>query len=295
MQHLIEAIRYNKDRRFPREELEEIISKKDEAIPYLLEIMSELQKHPELAEDASRIDFLYASYLLSQFRVMELFPILIELFSLPEDVCDLIFSDTLTDAGGRMLASVYNGDFTLLQQLIENRKASQYARGQGLRALAILVYSGEIPRETAVSYLGELLTSKRSDSDDYFNAEIVCCADDLYPEEVYADIKKLYEDRAIDPHVIQLDEIQSTLLKDKDDLLHTKSKDMESERIDDTIKEMENWDCFGPEWYSSSETLKYEAPKSLRDLKTITVAAKPGRNDPCSCGSGLKYKKCCGK
>ena len=22
---------------------------------------------------------------------------------------------------------------------------------------------------------------------------------------------------------------------------------------------------------------------------------KPGRNDPCPCGSGLKYKKCCGK
>jgi uncharacterized protein YecA (UPF0149 family) len=21
----------------------------------------------------------------------------------------------------------------------------------------------------------------------------------------------------------------------------------------------------------------------------------PGRNDPCSCGSGKKYKKCCGK
>lgn len=25
------------------------------------------------------------------------------------------------------------------------------------------------------------------------------------------------------------------------------------------------------------------------------AAAKVGRNDPCPCGSGLKYKKCCGK
>jgi uncharacterized protein YecA (UPF0149 family) len=25
------------------------------------------------------------------------------------------------------------------------------------------------------------------------------------------------------------------------------------------------------------------------------VAAKVGRNDPCTCGSGMKYKKCCGK
>lgn len=25
------------------------------------------------------------------------------------------------------------------------------------------------------------------------------------------------------------------------------------------------------------------------------ISAKIGRNDPCTCGSGLKYKKCCGK
>ena len=27
---------------------------------------------------------------------------------------------------------------------------------------------------------------------------------------------------------------------------------------------------------------------------TIDAAAKPGRNDPCPCGSGRKYKLCCG-
>ncbi len=28
--------------------------------------------------------------------------------------------------------------------------------------------------------------------------------------------------------------------------------------------------------------------------KTMVVDKTPGRNDPCSCGSGKKYKKCCG-
>lgn len=28
-------------------------------------------------------------------------------------------------------------------------------------------------------------------------------------------------------------------------------------------------------------------------LDTMTTAARPGRNDPCHCGSGLKYKQCC--
>jgi uncharacterized protein len=29
-------------------------------------------------------------------------------------------------------------------------------------------------------------------------------------------------------------------------------------------------------------------------VETVHVADKPGRNDPCACGSGKKYKKCCG-
>lgn len=29
-------------------------------------------------------------------------------------------------------------------------------------------------------------------------------------------------------------------------------------------------------------------------IDTVRVALTPGRNDPCSCGSGVKYKKCCG-
>jgi uncharacterized protein len=29
-------------------------------------------------------------------------------------------------------------------------------------------------------------------------------------------------------------------------------------------------------------------------IETVHKAATPGRNDPCTCGSGKKYKKCCG-
>ena len=32
----------------------------------------------------------------------------------------------------------------------------------------------------------------------------------------------------------------------------------------------------------------------LNKGSTITQAKEPSRNDPCSCGSGLKFKKCCG-
>jgi len=39
-----------------------------------------------------------------------------------------------------------------------------------------------------------------------------------------------------------------------------------------------------------------QAPQGEQKVKTIRLEQpKVGRNDPCPCGSGKKYKKCCGQ
>lgn len=38
-----------------------------------------------------------------------------------------------------------------------------------------------------------------------------------------------------------------------------------------------------------------EIKKEFNSTKTVVKEAKIGRNDPCPCGSGKKYKKCCGQ
>ena len=38
-----------------------------------------------------------------------------------------------------------------------------------------------------------------------------------------------------------------------------------------------------------------EITQEFRTSKMFVKEAEPGRNDPCPCGSGKKYKKCCGK
>jgi tetratricopeptide (TPR) repeat protein len=47
---------------------------------------------------------------------------------------------------------------------------------------------------------------------------------------------------------------------------------------------------------ASRQMLK-DCPELEQELKVETIrneTVKPGRNDPCTCGSGKKYKKCCG-
>ncbi|MFC4258134.1 PBPRA1643 family SWIM/SEC-C metal-binding motif protein [Marinobacter lacisalsi] len=37
-----------------------------------------------------------------------------------------------------------------------------------------------------------------------------------------------------------------------------------------------------------------ELTAALNKGETVTMAKGPSRNDPCPCGSGVKFKKCCG-
>ena len=50
----------------------------------------------------------------------------------------------------------------------------------------------------------------------------------------------------------------------------------------------------GWEGILSAEKRK-EIEKAYKKTKTVVKENKVGRNDPCPCGSGKKYKKCCGK
>ena len=51
-----------------------------------------------------------------------------------------------------------------------------------------------------------------------------------------------------------------------------------------------------PEWEKIlSEEKRKELTRAWRKSGQIVKENKIGRNDPCPCGSGKKYKKCCGK
>lgn len=51
-----------------------------------------------------------------------------------------------------------------------------------------------------------------------------------------------------------------------------------------------------PEWDNIfTVERRKEIKKTHNSSKTIVKGEKIGRNEPCPCGSGKKYKKCCGK
>jgi preprotein translocase subunit SecA len=50
-----------------------------------------------------------------------------------------------------------------------------------------------------------------------------------------------------------------------------------------------------PEKTSRKKTTAKKSTSQKKPVKKKIPEVKVGRNDPCPCGSGKKYKKCCGK
>ncbi|MBP1995773.1 hypothetical protein J2Z66_007415 [Paenibacillus eucommiae] len=298
MEQLLQTIRYQEGK-FPLNELQQIIERKEEAIPYLLEIMVHLKEdYKQVIDRPNRFDYIYAYYLLAQFQVKELYPILIDILSTTGDNAEDIFDDDITDSIGRILATVYNGDIDSLLSLIENEQANEYARGQGLIALVALVFKGELSREFVMDYLKQLMNGKIAEGNYYLNAEIVCCCDYLYPEEVYADIERMFEEDDVDL-LIDMDAIDKTLTRTKEEVLHSSQNNNKFQLLTDTIKELEGWACFQTTNFKlrakAPSKVKTGAAKSEPARNPAVKTEKIGRNDPCTCGSGKKYKNCCGK
>jgi len=57
----------------------------------------------------------------------------------------------------------------------------------------------------------------------------------------------------------------------------------------DYLYELPQWDAI------FSKEKRKDITRNWKDSKTIVNETKIGRNDACPCGSGKKYKKCCGK
>lgn len=275
------AIKYNKLGVFPRGYLQQIIERKDEAIPHLLQIVEEARNNPKIGiDEPDRIDFIFAGFLLSQFRETAFLPILIDILTLPDGRCYQIFGDdTITESVGRWLASVYGQDMDPIKQLIETPEVDEFVREQGMIALVILALHERVERLEILHYFRHLLM----DRDDIFDmsaaAMIVSSCNVLYPIEIAEDIRQAFHADLIDEGYIRPESIERTFMKPREEVLKSNKSRHHYQLIDNTIDEMQNWACF-----------HRRSTVGRSPVRT----AKIGRNEKCPCGSNKKYKKCCG-
>lgn len=275
----------------PREALREAIAQQEAITPDLLRILADAVHDPEplVYDDEKAMLFLYALYILAQFREQRAYPLIVELCSAWGDTLEDAIGDVITEDMGRILASVCWDDITLIQSLVENSEVNEYVRGAAMRALTVLVGVGELSRDTLMGYFQELFRALPRGFDHIWDV-LVSCSLDIYPEEVMDEIRQAFAEDLVDTLYVDLEFVEDVLDEGKDQVLEDLRT--ESRLITDVIAEMEPWAVYD----------RHEQPR-LSDAKpsSPTLQAQPmrptpkvGRNEPCPCGSGKKFKHCCG-
>jgi hypothetical protein len=285
-------------RPFPRESVAAAISRREEAIPHLLQSLEWADQHTDEANSAEPpyMLHLFAFFLLAQFRETRAYPLIVQLARNPE--FEALTGDVITAQLRNILASVCDGDTGLIQGLIEDPALDEFVRGAAIGSLGVLLQTGAKTREQISAYLGELFASRLEREPSHaWDSAIALCTDFGFIEHLDS-IRESYRAGLADPSYDTLEDVE-------EEIAHPPGASVRYwperyELIDDTIAEMESWYCFNPKSADEDELRDFDL---LEDHKYGAAPAAPivretpkiGRNDQCPCGSGKKYKKCCGQ
>lgn len=225
---------------FPREAIEAAISKKEEITPHLIKILEEAICHvDDVIENDNYQGHLFAMYLLAQFREQNAFPLILKLISFPGDTPHAITGDVITEDLSRILASVAGTNTNPLQQLIENGEINEYVRAAAQSSLVTLTGCGKIGRSETINYFHSLFSKKLERIPSFVWDNLALCASDLYPEELYQEIGKAFEEKLIDKRFITIEYIDKILCMPKE--RHLLRLYQNAELIEDAVTEMEKW------------------------------------------------------
>ncbi|MCF8169379.1 MAG: DUF1186 domain-containing protein [Rhodoferax sp.] len=294
---------------FPSAAVQFATANREEVAPYLIEALSQMALNPAIADDDNYLLHLYAMYLLASWRDVRAYAPLAALGHLSEEKMDLVLGDSVTDGYERCLASVCDGDLLPLQMLFEDTQASHWARMAALEAMKVRVMEGDFAREALIAYLSvqgdaqaarlRLRDTERQEMELLDSIVHVAC--DIAAVEIQERIDYWFNEKLINSSLLDKSSAQQLLARSFDDLAKHARENGKGYVID-AEQEMGWWEIFAPE--------RIPAPVSTLEVRPAAVSPRPSvqtpvsipvrttpkisRNDPCTCGSGKKYKKCCG-
>lgn len=275
---------------FPRAALEGARGMRKEITPDLLRILrNTLDNSKEYSEDETRIGHLYAMYLLAEFRESKALPLVMEFFSLPDETIDKLTDFGFSQHVHRIQASlIVGGDITPLKNHIEAAGSSPYSRCSCLEAMETLVLAGEIGRDEVMDYLMELM-GKIPRKPSLLWDDLVSTASDLWPHEAMDRIRQAFADNLVDLKHIDLPYVEEDLKLGVEGCMRQLEKNAVYSLVDDAISLLKELCLF--------RDVPEDSPLEEDDYDDYDGYDLPpmetGRNDPCPCGSGKKYKKCC--
>ncbi|WP_326498566.1 DUF1186 domain-containing protein [Catenovulum adriaticum] len=279
--------------------------------PELIKIMDEFIANPKAVTPERQNILFYGTWLLAELKYTPALDKVLELFACQDTFLtpiESVFGDALTELVPSLFYILANGNPEVLSDFVLGDHFAMYSKGSAIEVVFAQYEAGIVSKTELTDYVSlwqtSFLASPGMTSSFLLSVLATSCIDyqlDSFKNEFNALCSKnvFDEDRA------SLDEIKAWASIDGGKLL-------EAGLIQEDFNVVESltyWGIQKPDHEEKSaqveadiaqimsengllDNIMYDEQFILENSVPVTSLAKVGRNDPCPCGSGKKYKKC---
>ena len=290
--------------------MREAVARWDEAAPLLLAQLEAYADGTDRSETAVEAVF-FIIYLVAQQQEARAFPALCRL-ARDAEAMEVAIGDGITEDLAGILARTFDGSLETLAGLADAVETDDFIRGAAIGALTLLTAQGRIPATTTEAVLRDLHDRwvARDDPDEWIwvswqQAVALLGLDSLRPI-----VDEVFRTGRIEPSIMELGHFETDL---REGLATATAEDRLALLAKHSWRLVEDAEALlsGFHWFTEEgrrEAGRRTAHEALGGAAgwgggvpflegprqpVINPHRHVGRNDPCPCGSGKKFKKCC--
>ena len=235
----------------------------------------------------------YAFHLLGQWREKSAYRPLATLLRRPTEDIDPILGDARIQTSHRVMAAVFDGDPGPLYEIILDTQADESIRERMIDALVILTLHGQLPREETARFLKSCYTNLQPQGECAAWEGWQAAISRLGLHELRPLVQRTFDRGFFASSWLVFEDFKDELQHSIDDPDDWREND-DYQPFGDTIEELSGWDEFSSDREDEpDDAWEHEPEFELPSVPITNPYRGVGRNDPCPCGSGKKFKKCC--
>ncbi len=282
--------------------------RREEITPFLIDSIRKATEAVRAGSKVASDAHLFALFLLTEFRSREALPVILEAVSLPEEGPFELFGDAITEDLSSILAELAADTPAVVDELLANRSVNTYVRWEAAQTYLHWVRDERLSREQAVQRLREHLQNAVAERNVDVVSGLVTELTSYAPHEARAEIEDAFRQKLVDTSIVSFDFVDRSIAEGESRF----QKELQNcwpTGVSDAVDELSGWYAFqeprdirddessesDDTWLMDDEgDTDWEEEHPSVEFGTIRhTDPRVGRNDPCPCGSGKKFKKCC--
>jgi hypothetical protein len=288
--------------KLPEAAIREATERREEMLPIFLREIETFLADDDPVPEAPAPLFMIV-HILGSWREKSAYrPVARLLMSDPERL-ERSLGDAVAETVPRVMLNLFDGDAQPIRDIIACDAADEYIRSEMFPVLATLAHRGDVPKDEVARYLRDAYSALRPQREHFVWVGWESAVASLGLKELSSLVDRAFDRGFIDPGIVAKRNFRDEMKAALSDPDHPSLKRLRVEPWGDTIEELSTWDGLAepgdretvgrgddpdPPFGDEDDTIVFSP------VETVTNPYRDvGRNDPCPCGSGKKFKHCC--